>query len=271
MGLGDDLLFLGEAERIHNRTSKKIQLMYGITGWNDWNGLMFNNVDFLTKNPTPDSVSLNGADTLAKTDYHVNYYSESSLGQAIRMRHYKPKNFKLRFSTEQIERANELIAKYNIPDTFCAINPDYKTKAFGKNKDWGFQKFQKITNRLIPDIPVVRISPGIENNYNSKPLKNAIDFSVTDYMTSFAILSKAKFGVSFMGFFVHAFGGFRIPCVTIHGGLSHESIMDYEGNINFSYDHPDTPCGRMFPCKHCTEGNKSITVDMIYDACKKLI
>ena len=37
MGLGDDLLFLGEAERIHKQTGKKIQPMYGYTGWNDWN------------------------------------------------------------------------------------------------------------------------------------------------------------------------------------------------------------------------------------------
>lgn len=271
MGLGDDLLFLGEAEKLHKKTGKKIQMKYGYTGWNEWNGLMFNNVDFLTKDGTTDSVSLNASDTSKKTDYHVDYYVKSVVGRAIKMQHYKPKNFKLRFSEEQIEEANKYIEKYNIPDTFCAINPDYKTKAFGKNKDWGFEKFQEITNRLVPDIPVVRISPGAENNYSSTPLQNAIDFSVTNYMTSFAILSKAKFGISFMGFFVHVFGGFKIPCVTIHGGLSHENIMNYEGNINFSYDHPDTPCGRMSYCQHCSDGNKYITTDMVYNACKKLI
>lgn len=271
MGLGDDLLFLGEAERIHKQTGKKIQPMYGYTGWNDWNGLMLNNVDFLTKEPTADSVSLNMSDTHKKTDYHVDYYCEGVINRSIKMKHYMPKNFKLRFSTEQMDKANKLVKKYKIPNTFCAINPDYKTKAFGRNKDWGFEKYQELTNRLVKDIPVVRISPGLENKYSSTPLQNAIDFPEVDYMTSFAILSKAKFGISFMGFFVHVFGGFKIPCVVIHGGISHESIMNYENNINFSYDHPETPCGRMFDCQHCSDGNKSISINMVYDACQKLI
>ena len=32
MGLGDDLLFLGEAEQLHKKTGRKIRPLYG-SGW----------------------------------------------------------------------------------------------------------------------------------------------------------------------------------------------------------------------------------------------
>ena len=43
MGIGDDIIFLGEAEKIHQQTGKKITPLYG-TGLNS----MYDNVEFIT-------------------------------------------------------------------------------------------------------------------------------------------------------------------------------------------------------------------------------
>ena len=84
MGIGDDLLFLGEAEALHKITNKKIQPLYG-RGWSP----LFDNVEFLTKNKTEDSVTLNTRDTKSPSDYHVNYYEDKKESGRMIFRPYK--------------------------------------------------------------------------------------------------------------------------------------------------------------------------------------
>ena len=78
-------------------------------------------------------------------------------------------------------------------------------------------------------------------------------------------------GLTYDGFVTHVLSGFNIPVVNIQGGFVDEKTMSYDGNINLYYDHFESPCGNTFPCKHCDEANEYITVDMVIDACKKLL
>lgn len=266
MGIGDDLLFLGEAEALYKKTGKKIVPVYG-NGWSP----LFKNVEFLSKEKKNNCITLNARDTDSPSDYHVDYYTRKKVktmfGDQLIFRPYTPKPFHIRFTDEELAAADKILLDYGITE-FCAINPDFKKSFFGNNKNWGFDKYQSLTDRLANKLQVVRIKPG--GDYKEKDLINAINISSEDIRISFAILRKAKFGISYDGFFIHAMSGMNIPCVAILGGFSSSNMIHYEGNIEIEYSHPESPCGRTFDCDHCREANKAITVDQVEEACDKL-
>lgn len=268
MGLGDDMMFLGEAEHLHKETGKQIVPVYH-NGWSPF----FKNVEFLTRNKTSESVTLNARDTTQHSDYHVDYYvagKESTLlGTRQVFRPYSPKPFRLRFSEKELDKIDKILLKYNINDEFVIINPDYKSSFFGKNKNWGFKKYQQLTDMLNKDIQVVRILPGGE--YNEPPLKNATNIVCEGLRLSAGIYSKAKFGISYDGLLQHILAGFEVPCVVLQGGLISKVNMNYQKHIMIGYDHAQTPCGSMYDCPHCADANKNMTVEMVYKECEKLL
>ena len=123
MGLGDDIIFLGEAERIHKETGKTIVPLY----YSKWNPL-YDNVEFISKNVTKNSLTVNARDTDKPSDIHVDYYvkgrENTILGEKLVFRPYKPKRFKLRLTEEEYKIADEKLK--DVPKEFMVVNPDCK-------------------------------------------------------------------------------------------------------------------------------------------------
>lgn len=265
MGLGDDMMFLGEAERIHKETGKMITPLYN-TGFNS----LYENVEFITKNG---GLTVNARDTDLKSDVHVNYYEshkeQTILGTRVVFKPYKPKPFRVRLYQSEIDLADKIIKENNLHD-FVIVNPDYKSSFFSDNKRWGFKKWQELTNKLSQTNQVVRLKPP-PGQYNEPLLENAINLDIDQVRLVAAISSKAKMGVTYDGLLHHIFAGFDIPGVIIHGGLTSPEILSYEGMLYITYEHPLTPCGSTFNCMHCDEANKAITVDMVYEKCQSLL
>jgi ADP-heptose:LPS heptosyltransferase len=264
MGLGDDIMFLGEAEKIHKKTGMKVRPVGG-TGWS----ILFEQVDFITQEDGIDVISVNRRDGVSGSQSPVKYYIENQTSNKVTFRNYKPKPFNLKFSNKEKNAAKQLLDAYNIQKKWVVINPDYKNSFFNENKNWGFDKFQELTNKLSEHIQVVRFLPG--TNFQEPLLENAVNIETPDIRLNLACLQSSTLGVSFDGLYIHVMSGMNIPCVNIMGGLLHPNIMSYEGNINLYYKHPNTPCGMKVLCEHCKEGNASITVDQVYEACMLLL
>ena len=261
MGIGDDLIFLAKAEEQYKETGKKIVPLYH-AGWNT----LYDNVEFITKTKDENSLTMNARDTCAPSDIHIDYYTkgreQTILGERMIWRPFKPSRYKVRLTKTEIDTSTFT--------DFILINPDYKSTFFSKNKNWGFAKYQELTNRLVEDGHfIVRIKPG--GKYTEPDLENAANIYSDDLKRSIAIMSRAKLGITYDGFVTHALSGFHIPVVNIQGGFVDEKTMSYDGNINIGYQHPKTPCGATYSCTHCDEANEYITVDMVYEACKKLL
>ena len=267
MGMGDDLIFLGKAEEQHKLTGKKIVPLYH-AGWNS----LYDNVPFISRNKDNNSLTMNARDTNQPSDIHVDYYTQykksTILGTKLVWRNFKPSRYKVHLTEKEIEWADEKLNHHMI-DNFMIINPDYKSTFFSTNKNWGFQKYEQVAEALSKYITLVRIQPG--GNYKEPHLNNAINITSKNVRNSIALMSKAKLGLTYDGFVTHVLSGFNIPVVNIQGGFVDEKTMSYDGNINLYYDHFESPCGNTFPCKHCDEANEYITVDMVIDACKKLL
>ena len=262
MGLGDDIVFLGKAEEVYKETGKKIVPLYH-AGWNT----LYDNVEFITEIKDENSLTMNARDTNEPSDIHIDYYTngreQTILGERMVWRSFTPSRYAVRLTQTEIDTST------NETD-FIIINPDYKSTFFSKNKNWGFEKYQQLTNILYEDgHNIIRLKPG--GNYNEPDLKNATNIYSDNLKKSIAIMSKAKLGITYDGLVTHVLSGFNIPVVNIQGGFVDEKTMSYDNNINIGYQHPKTPCGATYPCTHCDEANEYITVDMVYEACKKLL
>jgi len=261
MGMGDDIMFLGEAERIHEKTGKTIKPIAG-SGWSPF----FHKLPWLSKDG---ELSVNARDTNEKSDIHINYYLERKQNGRMIFRDYKPKPFRVKLTAYEVDFAIHQLTHYGVNEKFFLINPDFKDTFYSKNKDWGFDKYQELTDRLSKDVQVVRIHPG--GKYKEPDLKNAVNIKSPNIRESVAIMSFASYAVGYDGFMNHITAGFEIPMVVICGGLVDESIIAYDTSTYISYDHPLTPCGATYNCPHCVEANKVITVDMVYEKCLKLL
>lgn len=265
MGLGDDIMFLGEAEYIHQQTGKKITPLYG-TGLNS----MYDNVEFITPYG---GLTVNARDTNNKSDVHIDYYVKEKkntiLGTKLVLQSYKPKPFTIRLTRQEQTRADLQLAKRDITN-YVVVNPDYKSSFFSQNKNWGFKKWQRLTDKLSEHIQVVRIHPG-KSEYNQPLLSNAVNITCNNIRDTISLIRKAKMGITYDGLLHHVFAGFKIPGVIIHGGLIGEENMSYNNMLYITYDHPESPCGAAYDCPHCFEANKAITVDMVYEKCLKLL
>ena len=266
MGLGDDIIFLGKAEEVYKETGKKIVPLYH-AGWNT----LYDNVEFITKAKDENSLTMNARDTDQPSDIHVDYYTkgreQTILGERMIWRSFKPSRYRVRLTKTEIDTSTFTLAAET---DFILINPDYKSSFFSKNKDWGFRKYQELTNRLTEDgYRVVRIKPG--GQYVEPDLENAINVYSDDLKRSIAIMSRAKLGITYHGFVTHILAGYNVPVVDIQGGITDSNIMSYDNHITIGYEHPRTPCGATYSCTHCDEANEYITVDMVYKACKKLL
>jgi len=268
MGLGDDLIFLGKAEEIYKETGKKITPVYG-SGWSP----LYENVEFISREKTKDSITVNARDTDQPSDIHVDYYlkykKKTILGDQLIFREFKPTPFKMRLSAKEEQEADERLDAMDV-DTFCVVNPDYKSSFFSNNKNWGYTNYQKLVDSLSSFLPVLRFVPP-KDEYTEPPLDNAINVMNTDVRMMTAMMRKAKFGVTFDGFIQHALAGFQVPCVVICGGLVSEKSFGYPNNIYHEYEHPLTPCGSTFDCNHCQEALQSITVDDVLESCLRLL
>ena len=265
MGLGDDVIFLGKAEEIYKETGKKITPLYG-SGWSP----LYKNVEFLVKDG---GLTVNARDTSRNSDRHVNYYvkerEQTILGERMVWNDFKPTPFKIRLSKEEKSWAKNAMRELKIPERFFLVNPDYKSTFFSENKNWGFKKWQELTDRLSEHIPIVRIHPG--NNYREPDLKNALNTQITDIRRSISVMANAQGGVSYDGLLMHIFAGFEIPMTVIQGGLITPRQMSYDIHNHIGYDHPQTPCGATYSCPHCLEANEYISVDMVYEKCLEML
>jgi len=269
MGLGDDLMFLGEAEKIFKDTGKKIfPVMPRSNGSvrplpdHKWSP-MYNNVEFITKDSREDCYSLSIKPSNGRYNHYMEELAddEKGRGKFIKYKKYNPIPFKLRFTKEEHQLIKDQII-YNNLHRFIIINPDFKKDVFKNNKNWGWHKWSELSERLSKlNFKIARIKPTVD----LEDLPYAQNIHINNVRVAFGVISKAKLFVSYEGGLMHAMGGFKVPGVILYGGLTDINSMKYDNNTEIVYDHPETPCGRQFECDHCKIANSWMTVKRVYD------
>ena len=258
MGLGDDLMFLGECEKIYKEYGEKIFPMMHKRPLppHKWSP-MYDNVDFITDDPAEAGFSMN----IKPTKKGKQLYIDDDTAECQTYLQYEPVPFALKLTKEEQKIIEDLRLELG---HFVIVNPDYKGDVFGENKNWGAEKWQELINKLSHNFHVVRLIT------DDRKFENCTELKINDVRIAFGLTQFAEFVVSSEGGLVHAASGFGTKCVVLFNGLTPPWAFGYENNINITFDHEETPCGRKYNCEHCREGWEQLTVDFVYEKCNDL-
>lgn len=141
---------------------------------------------------------------------------------------------------------------------FAYIEPNIKGW-LGPNKDWGFDRWQQVVNRL-PDIAWIQ-GPG-------RKLEGVTQVSTESFRDACSLLDRAAFFLGTDGGLHHAAAALNKKAVVVWGGYTHPRNLGYDSHINL---HSGVePCGNLAPCDHCKKAMDRITVDMVVNAIGRL-
>jgi len=145
---------------------------------------------------------------------------------------------------------------------FILIEPDTKTAAFSKNKNWGRERWQRVVNAL-PQYKFLRM------RVTGVGLNNVDDVPTTGIRDGFSMVHRCRLFVGTDGALHHAAAALGRPAVVVWGGLASPVNLGYSTHINLHAGSP--PCGSLMPCVHCTFELEKITVEMVCEAIVKAI
>jgi hypothetical protein len=142
---------------------------------------------------------------------------------------------------------------------FIFIEPNIKGW-LGPNKDWGFEKWQKVVQSL-PDVRFIQ-GPG-------RKLDGVEQVETQSFRQACALLSRAAFFVGTDGGLHHAAAALNKPAIVVWGGYTHPRNLGYDTHVNI---HSGVePCGNVKPCEHCKRAMDQIPVDRVVREISKLL
>ncbi|MBG76629.1 MAG: hypothetical protein CFH22_01282 [Alphaproteobacteria bacterium MarineAlpha5_Bin12] len=163
------------------------------------------------------------------------------------------------------------------PKMIVLIEPNVKTEVYAKavggravgdvhlNRDWGFEKWQKIVNTLKDRI--VFIQPHLQG---VKKLLNAIHIDC-NFRGALSILKYCDLFVGTHSGYSHAAAALKKDAINIFGGWISPSIVGYKTHTNLYVDLPESPCGSKVICNHCKKCMQEIEIDNVISILEKKI
>ena len=257
MGVGDDIMFSGIAKNLDVRQTDGL-IRPTLNGRPVWSS-MWDNIDFLS----------NEHGTIVETKPNGKRWYVESWTDHIEYTDWKAIPGVLKFTDEEME-----VAYSRIPDEpFIILNPDFKGTTSADNKDWGFEKYQPLTDMLTEEgrrvVQLVPVDDYTDVSGTVTPsqdkLSNAYIIRTESAREAFAILSLAELFVSGEGGMHHAAAALNIPGVVIFGGFISPDSTGYDCHVNISSG--GEPCGTLYKsCPHCRDAMNDITPDMVMKA-----
>lgn len=129
-----------------------------------------------------------------------------------------------------------------------------------RNKDWGFDKYQRIVNRLkMMGARVVQF----KHLAGETMLDGVEKLKPYNFRDALAILSNASLYIGPEGGLHHGAAAVGVPAVVIFGGFIPPSVTGYDMHSNLAGSSEF--CGSLKPCEHCRRAMENITVDQVYE------
>ena len=265
MGLGDDLMWLGEAAEVRKQNMDKV-----ITDGREMSPMWIHH-DWIVA-PDYDG-PVKKIEVPRKPNGNRWYIKGWGPGKII-YKNYKPKPAPYILTSEEINKAAAALKKAGVKpgSAYVIVNCDTKNTTLSTNKDWGMKRWQQLTDLLAPHVTVVRVKPpGNQKDisgfveYNKGDLNNAVNITESDVRVSFAIMAGSQCIVTSEGGVHHFAAAINKPAFVLYGGVIHPDQTGYDDRDQtyYVYDHPDTPCGSQIPCSHCKDAMALITPQMI--------
>lgn len=231
----------GIARKAHKKHPNK-KVMIGDGSVIEWSEL-YENIPYLSKTLDPDGVWVHGAKGFRP--YVAN--ERTTKEKMVWRREFKAEPGEIVLTQEELDVWPQ--------SDFVYIEPNIKGW-LGPNKDWGFDKWQKVVNQF-PSLRWIQ-GPGTK-------LEGVEQAQTDSFRQACALLSKAALFVGTDGGLHHAAAALGKPAIVIWGGFTHPRNLGYDFHINLQAKGIE-PCGNLKPCNHCKDAMNKVTVEMVVNA-----
>ena len=242
MGLGDELMAAGEAQRLSRIKKGHRVAILDHTGKRRWHPLWENNPHIARPGDKARFSVINGPG-------HRSYIQEKKTDNWV-WREYKPIPAEFFFSVEELEFASSL------SDDFVVIEPGLKKKPESVNRDWGWDNFVTLI-KMFPNLNWAQLGPE-----GTKVLPGVRFIKTTSPRMAASALTKATSFVGHEGGLHHMAAAVGLKGVVIYGGFTSQHVSGYDIHRHLSIG-PGIGCGSRIRCTHCQAAMKSITSDMV--------
>jgi len=249
MGLGDEIMAAGRAEKLWRETGQRVAIVDA--------SMRPREHDVWTGNPAIDqSSSLTLTDCPRGRGYidrwegsrsvlNMTYHNRDHPGSI-----YIPDEY-LRWAASVVESG-------------CVVIEPIVQRPSSLGKDWGFKRWAKVAEQLEN---VVQLGAD-----HARPVLPGAQFIKTEtFWHAAAIVRHAAVTLTPEGGLHHIAGALKRPAVVIYGGFTHPLITGYDGHECLYVDVPGSPCGEFGPCDHCRLALEMITVDMVLERARIFI
>ena len=178
---------------------------------------------------------------------------------------HRPKRGEIFFTQEENNFGKKIIKQIRDKvgsKKIILVEPYVKIRRGYENRDWGFEKWQKVINNLNNEFAFLHVTFG-----NKKPLQNTINLHGVNFRSTVSILSNCDFFIGCEGGMHHAAAATLTNALIIFGGFISPKITGYDFHTNIYIDIEGSPCGSKLKCKHCEKCMEMITPDYV---CEKI-
>lgn len=259
MGWGDDLMWLGEANKVHEDNPDAV-----IHDGREYSELW-------KHTPWVVSPSYKGPERKIEVPRKPGgnrWYIKGWGNGKVLYKKYDPIPAPYEVLPEERQWALEELEKAGVNGPFVLINPDTKNTTFANNKQWGLKKWNTLAEKLTEwGVTCVRTKPpGATRDvsgyveYKVPELEHCVNITTPSIRHAFAILDQSSAVVTSEGGLHHAAAALDKKAFVIFGGVSSVDSTGYKNSNQtyYTYDHPLTPCGSQRDCQHCKEAMDSI-------------
>jgi hypothetical protein len=149
---------------------------------------------------------------------------------------------------------------------FVLIEPNVPWhKSVAPNKDWGFERYQAVADRLRAD--GVRVCQFVAGK--GRTLDGVEKVATPTFRLALAGLSRAALYVGPEGGLHHGAAAVGVSAVVLFGGFIPPQVTGYDTHTNLTGGAE--ACGSLAPCDHCKQAMSAISVEEVYlSACQRL-
>lgn len=235
MGLGDEIMALGVAERLYEQTGKPVRIECALGTVRHhliWEG-----------NPA---------------------YSKTASQAIVDGGGYRPyieswKGRKANFNLDYAARAGKIYipesARASAPQLkppYAIVAPFLKSGA-SPNKDWGAARWEQVI-RNFP-VPVYQLCPDAK----TQAIPGAVAVQTPDLYSALVCIEGAAVVMAAEGGTHHMAASLGVPAVVVFGSFVPPQVTGYEFHHNIAVDTEHGYCGNWEPCTACAESLAEIT------------
>lgn len=257
MGLGDQLMATGMARGARAR-GKRI-------AFGDGRRILWDkgSAEIFRGNPNIAAPGSEGAADLEWIGYYKGsriYNSHDRAGNRwIWNREFRP------IAGEVVFDAGERAAGSRYGDDFILIEPNVPGwKSSAANKDWGFDRYQAVADRLLAEgrrVAQFRHDPA------ARVLGGVVGLETRGFRDALSILAYATLYVGPEGGLHHGAAAVQVPGVVLFGGFIPPAVTGYPIHTNLTGGAE--ACGSLGPCGHCRQAMAAIAVADVHTAIRE--